>query len=347
MKKAGLGILWLLMVMGFVPLASAFDSAAIEEDLKEALIKRDLLQTAKISGIWKQKADGAAVPNFILAYTYYLKGDYQKVPVFLGEVDTQSKKESLLSWAEQFIQEYPQDPIPYLLKGDACVRLKKFEQALKEFDLANKLAPDLFLVYAAKGMFFALRDKHGLALDNFNQAIKLRPDSADMYNSRGMINCSRGDYLSALNDFNQAIKISPRFALAYLGRSKVYHRLNRNELAEADLKKAGEIDKQGFALSSKATKDPVTGKLMRQFSFNLETNPSKLEVKVPFLNKPLLDGALGSLKGVDSAPEGQIVMIKNGEWSEKTMGNRFILPALSFLLYYDQFLPEAGRAAKE
>jgi len=341
MKKITLSILWPLVFLIFTPSVFAFNSAMIEKDIKEALIGKDLARTVKIADIWRQKADDAPVPHFLLAYSYYAKGDYRKVPELLDAVDTQDKKESFLSWAEQFSREYPQDPIPYLLKGDACIRLKKYEQAIKELDLAKGAAPGLFLVYAARGMFFAFQNDYDLAIENFDQAIRLRPNSADIYNSRGIIHCCRKDYLLALNDFNQAIKISPGFALAYLGRSKVYGYLNRDELAVADLKKAGEIDKQGFALSSKSVKDPLTGKLMRQFNLDLETSPSKLEVKVPFLKKPLIDGSFGNLKGVDSTPEGQITTIKKGDRSEKALGGHFILPALSFLLYNDQFFFEA------
>ncbi|MDD2752765.1 MAG: tetratricopeptide repeat protein [Candidatus Omnitrophica bacterium] len=346
MRKINFSILLILAFLTFTPSVFAFNAVVLEEDIKEALIKRNLVRAAKMADIWRQEADDAPVPHFLLAYSYYVKGDYQKVPGLLSAVDTDDKKKSLLSWAEQFSREYPQDPIPYLLKGDACIRLKKYEQAMKEFDLAQKIAPDLFLVYAARGMFFAFQNDYDLAIENFNQAISLRPGYADIFNSRGIIHYCRGDYPAALNDFNQAINISPGFALAYLGRSKVYRCLKRDDLAAADLKKADEIDKQGFALSSKSVKDPLTGKLMRQFSFNLETSPSKLEVKVPFLKKSLIDGAFGSLKGVDSTPDGEIVMIKNGERSEKILDNQFVFPALSFLLYNDQFFFETEEAGR-
>jgi len=346
MKKIQLSILWLLGFVIFSPPVFAFNAAVIEEDIKEALIKRDLVKAVRIADSWRQEKNTAPVPCFLLAFSYYSKGDYQKVPALLNAIDTQDKKESLLSWAEEFSREYPQDPIPYLLKGDACIRLKNYSQAIKEFDMAEEFAPRLFLVYAAKGMFYAFQDNYDLAMENFNQAIKLHPDSADLYNNRGIIYYCLKDYLSALSDFNQAIKISPGFSLAYLGRGKVYHCLGKEGLAADDFRKSGEIDKEGFALSSKAVKDPLTGKMMRQFNLNLETSPSKLEVKVPFLKKPLIDGAFGSLKGVDSTPEGQITTIKKGGRSEKALGNHFILPALSFLLYNDRFFFEAERAGR-
>lgn len=346
MKKLNLSMLWLLAFVLFATPGYPFNAAHIEKDVKEAIVKRDLAKVVKIADSWRTEIKTTPVPYFLLAYSYYAKGDYQKVPGLLNTIDTQDKKELLLSWAEQFSREYPQDPIPYLLKGDACVRLKKYEQAIKEFDMAGEFAPRLFLVYVAKGMFYAFQNSYDLAIDNFTQAIKLRPDSADIYNSRGITYYCQGDYLSALSDFNQAIKISPGFTLAYLGRGKVYRCLGKDGLAAADFKIAGEIDKEGFALSSKAVKDPLTGKMMRQFNLNLETSPSKIEVKVPFLKKPLIDGAFGSLKGVDSTPEGEIMIIKKGDRGEKVLDNQFILPALSFLLYNDQFFFGAERARR-
>ncbi len=346
MKKLNLSILWLWLFVIFAPAAFAFNTTALDDDVKEALIKRDLAKASRIADIWRQEENTTPVPHLLLAYSYYSKGEYQKVPGLLSTIDTQDKKESLLSWAEEFSREYPQEPIPYLLKGDACIRLKNYSQAIKEFDMAEEFAPRLFLVYAAKGMFYAFQGNYDLAIENFNQAIKLHPGSADLYNNRGIVYYCLGDYLSALNDFNQAIKISPGFSLAYLGRGKVYRYLGKDGQAADDFRKSGEIDKEGFALSSKAVKDPLTGKMMRQFNLNLETSPSKLEVKVPFLKKPLIDGAFGSLKGVDSTPEGQITTIKKGGRSEKAPGNHFILPALSFLLYNDRFFFEAERAGR-
>lgn len=346
MKKLNLFILWLSLSVIFSPAAFAFNTAVIEEDIKEALIKRDLAKAVRIADNWRQEKNTTSVPQLLLAYSYYAKGDYQKVPGLLSAIDTQDKKESLLSWAEEFSREYPQDPIPYLLKGDACIRLNNYGQAIKELDTAEEFAPRLFLVYAAKGMFYAFQKNYDLAIENFNQAIKLHPDSADLYNSRGIVYYCLRDYLSALSDFNQAIKISPGFALAYLGRGKVYRCLGKDDLALADIEKSAEIDKKGFAISSKAVKDPLTGKMMRQFNLNFETSPSKLEVKVPFLKKPLIDGSFGNLKGVDSTPEGQIMTIKKGDRSEKALGNHFILPALSFLLYSDRFFFEAERSGR-
>lgn len=339
MKKLNLSILWLSVFVIFAPAVFAFNTAMIEEDIKEALIKRDMVKVTKIADTWRQEIDTAPVPYFLLAYSYYAKGDYQKVPGLLNVIDTRDKKELLLAWADKFSREYPQDPIPYLLKGDACIRLKKYEQAIKEFDMAEEFAPRLFLVYAAKGMFYAFQNSYDLAIENFNQAIKLEPNSADIYNSRGITYYCQGDYLSALSDFNQAIKINPKFTLAYLGRGKVYHCLEKDDLASADSKRAKEINQEGFAISRTSINDPSTGKIIHKFSAGLDIKP---EIKTP-------EGKLysfGRLQGVDSTPEGEIMIIKKGDRGEKILDNQFILPALSFLLYNDQFFFGAERARR-
>jgi tetratricopeptide (TPR) repeat protein len=343
MKKLYLNILWPLLFIVFVTPVFAFSAATMEKDAKEAFVKRDLAKVTEIASIWKEQIKTTPVPYFLLIYAYYAKGDYQKIPKLLNAIDTQDKKEFLLIWAEKFARQYPQNPIPYLLKGDAYIRLKKYNEAIKEFNIAEEFAPRLFLVYAAKGMFYTFENRYDLAIKNFSQAIKLEPNSADIYNDRGIVYYCQGDYLSALSDFNQAIKIDPKFTLAYLGRGKVYRCLGKDDLAADDFKKVREINQEGFALSSKATKDPLTGKIMRQFDLNVETSPSKVEIKLPLLKKSLVDGSLGSLKGIDSKPEGEIIKVEEGVLSEKVWDGQFIIPALSFLLYNDQFFFGAER----
>lgn len=330
MKKLNLGILWLLLFVIFVKPGYSFNTDIMEKNVKEALVKRDLDKVVEIAYNWIGQTKTTPVPYFLLVYVYYARGDYQRIPQLLNAIDTQDTKEFLLAWSERFAREYPQNSIPYLLKGDVYLRLKKYNEAIREFERAEKYAPGLFLVYAGKGMFYAFQGQYDLAIKNFTQAIKLEPNLADIYNNRGIIYYCQRNYTAALSDFNQVIKINPAFTLAYLGRGKVYHRLGKDDLASDDFRKAKEFNREGFALSSKAIKDPLTGKTMRQFGLNLETAPGKIEMKVPLIKKPLINGSFGSLKGVDSKPEGEIA-------GEKILDDCFIVPALFFLLYNDQF----------
>lgn len=337
MRKPNLIILCSLMFTLLATPCYSSSASGLEENVKEALIAKDWDRVIETADAWKGQAETTPVSNLILAYAYYVKGDYRKIAPLVNFIDTREKKESLLAWAKEFAQEYPQQPFPYLLKADACVRLKKYNEAVKEFDAAEKFGRDNFLVYIAKGMNYFLRNTYDLAIENFNRAIKLEPHSADAYNNRGIAYYCLEDFNSALRDFNQAIEIKPDFSLAYLGRAAVYHYLGKDDLALNDFNKAKELEREGFALSYKMEKDPLTGKIMRQFGMKFDIQP---EIKTQ--EGQLL--SFGKYQGIDGGPEGKITkMKKGGHADEETFTGKFIVPAVSFLLYNDQFFFKTAR----
>lgn len=334
MRKSNICILWLLLSVIFTTSCFASVSTPLEKNVKEALVEGDWDRAIEVASAWKEQARQEPVPYLVLAYAYYAKGDYRKIAALVNFIDTREKKELLLTWAKEFAQEYPQQPFPYLLKADACVRLKKYFEAVKEFDAAEKFGRDNFLVYIAKGMNYFLRNTYDSAIENFNRAIRLEPRSADAYNNRGITYYCLEDFNAALRDFNQAIEIKPDFSLAYLGRAAVYHYLGKDDLALNDFNKADELQRQGFAMSYKRENDPLTGRIMHDFSVKFGIHP---EIKTPA-------GSFGRrIQGIDSEPEGKIIMVKEGGTDEKAFGSKFIVPAVSFLLYNDQFCFKASR----
>lgn len=344
MRKLGLFILLLSASLIFVSYVHAFDEALAEKNAKYAVINRDLDKVIQIANEWKEQSRTKTIPYFLLMHAYYVKGDYRKVTQALDFIDSSDKKEFLLGWTENFIREYPNDSIPYILKGDACVRLKDYDAAIREFNIAEGLEPALYLVYASKGMAYALYNSFDSAIKSFGDAIRIKPDFADAYYSRGIVYYSRQDYSQALSDFNQAIRINPGFGLAYLARARAYQCLEKEDSALEDYKKAEELNKQGFSLSFESQKNPLAGKVSRKFSLNLETAPSKIGIKTPFVKNPLISGSLGSVKGVDSRPEGKITKITDKEVENaKALDNKFIAPALYFLLHNSQFFFKAER----
>lgn len=347
MKKLHLNILWILMLVIFVVPCYSASAPLIEENLKEALVKKDWDKVIETANTWKKQDKTTLVPYLALAYAYYVKGDYQKVSQSLGPIDSQEKKKSLLVWAEEFSREYPQNSIPYLLKGDVSIRLRKYSVATKEFDKAEELDQSFFLVYVAKGMLYSFQNNHDLAVKNFTEAIKLEPNLADIYNSRGAAYFSKDNYTLALDDFNQAIKIKPEFSLAYLGRGKVYHSLGKDDLASSDFQKAKEINREGITFSQQIVQDP-SGRSITQKSWHAEFGGGGGKIgaettNIPFMKNPIAKASISSslpkIGGVDSEPKGKTKKIRKGEVvSEKTPDDNYITSASYFLLYRDQFL---------
>lgn len=348
MRKLNLTIVWLLMIAIFVVPCYSFNVTVTEKNVKEALVKKDWDKVIEIANLWEEQEKATSVPHLLLVYAYYAKGDYQEIYQLLKVIDTQDKKESLLAWTEKFVQEYPQNSIPYLLKGDVYIRLNKYNEAVKEFDKAEELEPGLFLVYVAKGILYSFQNNYDLAIKNFTEAIKLKPNLADTYNNRGIVYYSQENCELALSDFEQAIKINPSFTLAYLGRGRTYQCLGESDLASNDFQKAKEINQEGVTFGQQTVHDPLTGKVITQKSWHVEfggggSKANLQTTNVPFMKKPILEGSASvsnpKLGGVDSKPKGKIKKIRKGEVvGEKVPDDSFIDSASYFLLYSDQFL---------
>lgn len=323
MRKLNLSVLALLGFAIFVTPCYPFNQALTEKTIKEALVNKDWDKVIETASVWKNQDNTTSVPYLVLAYAYYVKGDYKKVSQSLDFVDSHEKKEFLLAWVEEFVREYPQNSVPYLLKGDSYIRLKKYADAVKEFDKAEELEPGFFLVYVAKGMLYAFQNNHDQAIKNFTEAIKLKPNLADVYNNRGIVYFSKDDYTSALDDFNQAIKINPEFTLAYLNRGNVYHSLGKEQLASGDFEKVAKI---GFGANWTYEKNIVTNK------WQVKSITPEVKFKTPIL------------EGVSTKSEGKIIKAEEGGTvSEKALGDDFITSTPSFLLYNGQFLSKAER----
>lgn len=340
MRKPNFGILGLLMFITFVVPCYSASVPLIEENLKEALVKKDWDKVIEMANIWEEQVKTTLVPYFLIVHSYYAKGDYQKILQPLDFIDSQDKIESLLVWVEEFVKEYPQNSVPHLLKGDVYTRLKKYDEAINELNITEELEPT-FLVYSAKGMVYAFQNNYDLAIKNFTQAIKVNPNSADVYNNRGIAYYCQGDCELALNDFEQAIKRNSTFTLAYLGRGKAYQCLGKTDLAADDFKKAKEIDREGVFIGFKESRNPSTGAITKQFGLEFTSSvnsPKALNVN-PATGYSTAKAASSTIGGIDSEPKGKTKKIRKGEVvSEKTPDDNFITSASYFLLYRGQFL---------
>ncbi|MGI0490041.1 J domain-containing protein, partial [Pantanalinema rosaneae CENA516] len=72
--------------------------------------------------------------------------------------------------------------------------------------------------------------------------ISSRPASADTYYYRGAENAKAGRYKEALEDFSTAIRVNPNYAEAYRYRGFVHSMLGFELGADADLKKAKQLE---------------------------------------------------------------------------------------------------------
>ncbi|MBM4273629.1 MAG: tetratricopeptide repeat protein [Deltaproteobacteria bacterium] len=80
----------------------------------------------------------------------------------------------------------------------------KFDQAIKEFDVALKLKPNDAAIITYRGVAKYAKGQNDAALQDFEQAIKLDPKHGKAYYQRGMIYEKQENYEKAIADIKQA-----------------------------------------------------------------------------------------------------------------------------------------------
>jgi len=147
------------------------------------------------------------------------------------------------------------------------------------FTMAIELNPRLAPAYAERGLNYYFQEKYNEVIEDFTNYIRLVPNKADAYRILGMAYLKIHNYEKAIVNFDKALDLDPKIkgvfayraealrmmgqlkeaiddstrAIAketdlrvlsdvYRSRAKVYLELGQEKLANADLKKAEDID---------------------------------------------------------------------------------------------------------
>lgn len=136
----------------------------------------------------------------------------------------------------------------YCGRGIAYAHDGKNEKAVSNFTKAIELNGSYEEAYCRKGIAYFFDLKFDEAIINFNKAIELNKYYDKAYYYRGVIFCQKREYDKAIKDFDKAIELDNKYILAYNDRGLVYY--NKNEYGKAieDFNTAIELDNQ-FALA--------------------------------------------------------------------------------------------------
>jgi len=122
--------------------------------------------------------------------------------------------------------------------------LEDNEVAVQNYSEAIRLAPDMALAYAARGVCLVRLHRDPDAMIDFQRALEMKPDLAFALNGRGGVYFRRKQYRMALADYDAAVKSNPRFAQAYLNRAHAREAVGDFRGANADREREAELRKQ-------------------------------------------------------------------------------------------------------
>jgi tetratricopeptide (TPR) repeat protein len=119
---------------------------------------------------------------------------------------------------------------------------RKFDEAIKYYDKALEIKPDMFEALSNKAFCMMLTDRFDEAYRLYEKSIELKNDFLQGWYHRGYINIKRENYPEALNCLDKAIELNDEYYLAWFAKYDLLTKMNRTEEAERCLKKATELN---------------------------------------------------------------------------------------------------------
>jgi len=142
----------------------------------------------------------------------------------------------------------PVDPVTLKYRALAHATLRDFSRAITDYKAvaeampeASEIKQELASVYAIRSHERFENGQFSEAAGDMTEAIRLAPESPVNYHRRGACYFHMGEYQKAYDDLTVAIGKEPHKPEHYDNRGQTLQRLERNDEAEADFKKAREL----------------------------------------------------------------------------------------------------------
>ena len=143
------------------------------------------------------------------------------------------------------------DPMTLKYRALAYANLRDFPKAINDYQTVARMMPEageikqeLASVYAVRSHERFENGQFAESADDMTEAILLAPKSPVQYHRRGACYFHMGEYQKAYDDLTVAIGKEPNKPEHYDNRGQTLQRLERNDEAEADFKKARELKRQ-------------------------------------------------------------------------------------------------------
>lgn len=169
-----------------------------------------------------------------------------KLYLVSGPQVSEASAEKLFALAEQLDQKAAlgnATAADLLSLGVARSTLKDYEAAIKAYDRALALSPNLTTAYVGRAYARAALDarQSQLALGDYDSALEIDPRLAFVWLNKGNIYYAAQDFTAAIECYGKALELDPMFGAALYNRGLTYLRIGNRRLAFNDLSKAGEL----------------------------------------------------------------------------------------------------------
>ena len=116
----------------------------------------------------------------------------------------------------------------YVNRGVVHVNLKQYKEALKDYNHAAGLRPDLTAIYVNKGNVYYLTHAFDEAIIEYSKSLAMNTHAAPVaYVNRGMSHEKLGLFKEATEDYRKAVELAPQWQIAKEKLAKLSARQNK------------------------------------------------------------------------------------------------------------------------
>jgi tetratricopeptide (TPR) repeat protein len=155
------------------------------------------------------------------------------------------KADEAMADYNQAVQVLPKWGFAYAQRANFHHRKGRVEDALLDYAKAIELEPSYPEPYYNRGVLYFERKEFAKAIPDLDKYISLVADNpafqADGYLNRAISHFYTGSKDRAVADLIKVIELQPQNVRAYRARAAVYRDLKKNDLADADERKAAEM----------------------------------------------------------------------------------------------------------
>ncbi len=119
------------------------------------------------------------------------------------------------------------DADAFFHRGNACLPLNHFEEALENYEQALAIQPNHAPALCNRGNIFIIFKRFEDALNSFDKALTIQPNYADALANRGNVLLHLQRFEDALKNFDQALTMPSNHAIILANRGIALQRLHR------------------------------------------------------------------------------------------------------------------------
>ena len=193
--------------------------------------------------------------------------------------------------ADRSLFHNPRQQSTWIIKTDALIAQKKFEEALQASNELTKIKRGIAEGHFQKGVALKYLNKPNDALNEFSLAASYKNDYYQAFMQTGEIFMNYKNFEKAINIYNQVLEFKPNDMLAIANSAKCYHFLTQTTKAEELLNSVSEVDqrhlevlkvKARIALEKKDLNEAA--RLLNMASF-VDTDSELFVIRARFVSK--------------------------------------------------------------